>query len=164
MCLYYPIIVPVYLLLVYILYLILSSVYHEITVLLRMSNYSKIKNTGIYYRPLVGYIWFIISSPKDHIGKLTQYFKANEQKKVIVCNDLFTRNGGLLFILNCPDVIKEYTVKEVDPACYTVRDPALCDHVNLGFFLRNGKAALDQRAIFSEFFLNENINALAEPT
>jgi len=52
----------------------------------------------------------------------------------------------------------------VDPACYTIRDPALCDNVNLGFFLRNGKAALNQRAIFSEFFLTENINALAEPT
>jgi len=127
---------------------------------MRMKKYREFKNVHCYYKTFVGYTGWYLNSDKDCLMQKTEYLRQNEGKDVIVCNDMMTSSGGLVHYLQSNNVLKEFALKEADSMC---RDPEFTDGTNFGFFLRSGKVALDQRAIFSTFFLLDNIKKLAEP-
>jgi cytochrome P450 len=63
--------------------------------------------------------------------------------------------GGVLF-LTCPLIIQEFIKMEHNVA----NKQTLVSKINLSFFWKNGKQAMDDRALFGQFFKIENLNKI----
>lgn len=147
---------PVYLLAAY----LIAVLIREMIALWNMRYYRK---QGVYckYIPWLG-INYIIAKGKgtaDELGFWWEYIQGIQQKKKdidVIYSNSSKNIGGVLILLD-PQLIQEFIKIEHKVG---IKQP-LVSKINLGFFWKNGADAMNDRALYGQFFKIDNLNKMA---
>lgn len=115
------------------------------------------KTQGIKYNyiPILGWIGLYQGSKIDQLD-FYRHLLNNKFKNEDIAAFNEYQSTDLLFMLNSPDLIKEFYIKELS---YTKKVDFMGNE-DEGFFWKSGKRALKTRAIFNNFFKPENLKKI----
>jgi hypothetical protein len=134
----------------------------EISYLVALKKFSSHENVaqGRYY-PLIGFAKYFMPTPEGNsMSPVHEELRQNSASDLI-CYNLMSAPFGKLFVMPISkDAIKEYIAKEMTNSRRAAGDlPGL----RLGFLGENGRAGLQHRQIFTEFFFYDRIQQFKEP-
>ena len=142
----------------YILKILIVEVSHYYAV----KSYSNTKGVKAYYSILTGFMSLYHKwDGKDRLKEINDEFSKNPNDHMVVSNMPHTGFGTVFVNLLSHEAIKDYLMKET---AYTIKD--LSNGIlpmNLGFVTQSGQTALNNRAIFSDFFIYDRIQSLYDP-
>ena len=141
---------------------VLVLVILEISYLFALKKFSRHENVakGNYF-PLLGFAKYYMPIPEGNsMRPLHEELRQNSASDLI-CYNIMSAPFGKIFVLPISkDAIKEYIAKEMTNSRRTASDfPGL----KFGFLAQNGRAGLQHRKIFTEFFFYDRIQQFKEP-
>jgi cytochrome P450 len=134
----------------------------EISYLVALKKFSGHENVaqGKYY-PMIGFAKYYMPTPEGNsMRPLHEELRQNSASDLI-CYNLMSAPFGKLFVIPISkEAIKEYVAKEMTHSRRTSGDyPGL----KMGFTGENGRAGLQHRQIFTEFFIYDRIQQFKVP-
>jgi cytochrome P450 len=141
---------------------VLVLVILEISYLVALKKFSSHENVaqGNYF-PMIGFAKYYMPTPEGNgMSPLHEELRQNSASDLI-CYNLMSAPFGKLFVIPISkEAIKEYVAKELTHSRRTSADyPGL----NFGFIGENGRAGLQHRQIFNEFFMYDRTQQFKEP-
>ena len=124
--------------------------------------YSNTKGVSAFYAFLGG-IWSLYDKwdGKDRLKEMCDEFAKNSNHDMLVSNAPHSGFGTVYAVLVSHDAIKDYLMKETE---YTRKDPTVgIFPINYGFGTESGQKALNNRGIFTDFFVYDRIQNLYDP-
>jgi cytochrome P450 len=141
---------------------VLVRVILEISYLVALKKFSRHENVvqGNYF-PMIGFAKYYMPTPDGNsMSPLHEELRQNSAMDLI-CYNLMSAPFGKLFVIPITkEAIKEYVAKEMTNSRRASGDfPGL----KLGFMGENGRAGLQHRQIYTEFFFYDKIQQFKEP-
>merc|ERR1719264_10638 len=155
------ILVPVGLVLLATFYMLLDLLLRELSHYFAIKKkWAKVPGVSTFYKRFNGFFSYYPGGPSNDKAELiTKLVREEDNSKLLAFNWPGLNYGKVNFVLTDPKIIKEFLAKEND-CTYRDNQANVFPLVNLGFVQKAGKEGLKMRAIFSEFFLYDNIKSL----
>lgn len=139
----------------FIIYLLIVLIKDSIPWIRYLLHY-KSQKIKFHYTPVFGWMGLYTGKKETNVEPFKEILSGKHKSDPIIATNEFN-STRLNFMLNSPDIIKEFFIKELE---YTIKSDTVGSSTNYSFFWRNGKKAMEERAIFNKFFEPVNLKKI----
>lgn len=135
---------------------VLVYVIREIIVYKKMDFFRK-QGVKCIYVPLLGILskYILKKGSKDQIEEMKKLIESNTNEQILVFNTPRALKNVVLILDD--ELIREFMAKESDVSIKAI----ILEHLNFGFFFESGDKLTEARAIYSKFFIYQNLVMLS---